>query len=154
MTKTARDEVIVLLVKRDGYVCQFPGCAIPFSDMNPPTIDHWMPRSIFGDDSLENLKLMHFDCNNRKGNIVPNDDGTIDIKSKAKGPKIKKPEICESCMAGRMLGEDEICNSCGSGPQPYGTPRYKQRKPKNCGHDEKSHCWACWIGIVPRKSGI
>jgi hypothetical protein len=153
MTKLIREEVINILIRRDGDHCQFPGCNLPFTEENPATIDHWKPRSIFMDDSIENLKLMHFDCNNRKGNIIPNEDGTIDVKSKSKTPKLKKPEVCQSCMSGRMLIEGEVCTHCGSGPQPYGTPRYKQRKPKNCDHDNY-HCWACHIGVIPRKSVI
>jgi len=151
MNKAIKREIVSVLTARDGYTCQFPGCTKPFTAEDPPTIDHWMPRSISGDERIENLKLMHFECNNLKGNIVPNADGTITITRIPKLPKAARPHLCEDCMSGRILLEGERCVSCGSGPQPVKFPTAYKRKPRNCSHAGKEHCWYCTLGFVERR---
>jgi len=42
-------------------------CGKPFSETSPPTIDHKIARIKNGDDSLENLQLLHHICNITKG---------------------------------------------------------------------------------------
>lgn len=153
MNKIARNEVIEALTKRDGYRCFFPGCDRPFTEEDPPTIDHWMPFSIYFDNSLENLRLMHFECNNCKGDIVPKEDGSIDLTKKSKAPKLPRPEVCQACNSGRLLNVDETCSVCGSVAQPIIYPQSKKRKPKNCDHAE-FHCWMCVLGFETRKEVV
>lgn len=62
------------IAKRDNYTCQI--CNEPV-DMSLPrtsrfgaTLDHIMPISKGGTDTLENLQLSHWVCNNRKSDKV------------------------------------------------------------------------------------
>lgn len=152
MNKKTKDVIMLQLIKRDGYRCMFPGCAIPFSSEDPPTIDHWYPFSIFGDESIENLRLMHFKCNNRKGNIIPNEDGTLDIISRTpKANRAKRSPMCTICLEGRILVKGEICSICGSGPQPAGFHTSMKKIPAQCPHSGEYWCKHCCIGIIPRK---
>lgn len=151
MNKQVKEQLIVALIERDGYRCMMPGCTRPFTDDDKPTIDHWIPRSISGDESLANLVLMHFSCNNIKGDTIPNPDGTIDIIRRVRIPKQARPELCATCMSGRILLDGEQCPDCGSGPQPFRYPTAYKRKPKNCSHEGREHCWACVTGLVKRK---
>jgi hypothetical protein len=151
MNREAKERIIAALKERDGYRCMMPGCTRPFADDDRATIDHWYPYSIFKNESLDNLCLMHFSCNNRKGDTVPNPDGTIDIIRRTRIPKQARPELCATCMSGRILLEDELCPDCGSGPQPRSFPTAYKRKPKNCSHEGREHCWACITGLVKRK---
>jgi len=154
MNKTERQQTIAVLKKRDGWKCFFPGCTKPFTEEDPPTIDHWMPRHAGGTDHIDNFRLMHFVCNNIKGNTVPNPDGTLDIIKQAKLPKAQRPELCTLCMSGRLLLEGEICPDCDSGPQPRAFPTAYKRKPKNCSHSGKEHCWMCHLGFIERKGYV
>lgn len=151
MNKAEKERILSALIERDGYRCMMPGCTRPFTQEDKPTIDHWNPKSIFGDESLSNLRLMHFVCNNLKGNIVPNPDGTITLNRFAKLPKQERPGLCELCMSGRLLLDDETCPVCGSGPQPKRFPTAYKRKPKNCAHSGREHCFMCVIGFIERK---
>lgn len=150
MNKKAKEQIVAALIKRDGFRCMMPGCTKPFTDEDRPTIDHWIPFSVSGDESLENLVLMHFACNNIKGNTIPNSDGTIDIVRRTKIPKQARPKLCETCMSGRLLLDGEVCPDCGSGPQPPRYPTAYKRKPKNCSHSGREHCWSCVTGFVKR----
>ncbi len=169
MTKILpRSDIISQLRRRDGYSCQYPGCEVPFSDENPPTVDHWWPQS-YGYAhgwpaskiwAMKNLKLMHKSCNAKKGDLLPNADGTLPDRPKRE-PRVDKSlrgEYCETCGSGRMLLFGEECGICGSGPQPASFPKYAQRKPKECSHgfgdSPEEHCWACVTGLVERRSAI
>jgi hypothetical protein len=152
MNKKIRQEVIDALIARDGYRCMFPGCELPFTEDDPPTIDHWNPFSVSRDETLENLVLMHFKCNNIKGDTVPNIDGTLTVAARRiKVPKIRRPEVCNACMAGRILLEGEECPVCGSGPQPPVFHTSMKKKPKNCPHSGPYWCMHCCIGLIPRR---
>jgi len=150
MNKHERQQIILTLIDRDGYKCAFPGCIRPFSEEDPPTIDHWIPRDAGGQDVISNYKLMHFVCNNIKGNSIPDPDGTIDLNKRIKLPKAQRPELCTLCMSGRLLLVGELCPDCGSGPQPRAFPTAYKKKPKNCKHSGNDHCWLCVVGLVPR----
>jgi 5-methylcytosine-specific restriction endonuclease McrA len=54
------------ILRRDGYRCQYCGR----SDI-PLTLDHVHPVSRGGEDSWENLVCACVDCNNRKGDRMP-----------------------------------------------------------------------------------
>lgn len=150
-----------------------------------PTIDHWMPQvwcreqgrvfdekteewTVVDEDKvwtfeqiwdIDNLKLMHKQCNAKKGQLVPNPDGSIPAKPVKefryrRDRRQARPEICKVCMSGRMLDIDEICNVCGSGPQPALFPRAHAKSPKDCSHSGPESCWACVLGIEARIPAI
>lgn len=173
LTKLSRAEMLARLSQRDGMFCMHPNCdrELDFSitdDNNPTfvTVDHWMPvvwckmqgwtyEETWG---LDNLKLMHKRCNARKGQVVPNDDGTIPEKKKKefryrRQKRAERPEICTSCNAGRGLGPNEVCASCGSGPLPERFPRWAKMRSSECDH-ELFWCAWCSIGVIPRTGAI
>lgn len=162
MKTSDRQAVVDDLIRRDGNVCQYPGCDKTFSADNPPTIDHWFPQvwcraqgwSYEEIWSIDNLKLMCKPCNAKKGNILPNDDGTLPERvTRTRANKSERPITCNLCESGRLLFDGEVCELCGSGPQPAAAPAYTQKKPQDCSHGwiENDHCWMCWTGLVERK---
>lgn len=54
------------LLERDGPICQI--CQRPFTETDPPTIDHIIERSRGGSNRLENLRLTHRKCNDFRSN--------------------------------------------------------------------------------------
>lgn len=161
-TKKSRDEIVSELIQRDGTTCQYPGCGneLDFSIKDGPkevTIDHHVPQSWGYENgwthdmvwALSNLKLMEKRCNAKKGDLLPNADGTLPDK-KVRTFKYRRevrgqrPEVCTSCNSGRNLEEDQWCNTCGSGPQPARYPKWRQMTPKDCDHD-LFFCVACTI---------
>lgn len=58
---TNRDRLMIRLIERDGYVCVKCGALKNLS------IDHIVPLSAGGGDSLENLQILCKSCNSRKG---------------------------------------------------------------------------------------
>lgn len=165
--KAPRAELVAALVERDGTKCMFPGCGseLDFSVTKGPnevTLDHWIPQW-FGKDegwswdeiwAVSNLKLMHKKCNAKKGERVPNEDGTLPERVTRefryrRQKRATRPELCHVCDNGRKLGPNEVCASCSSGPQPERFPRWAKAKSTECDH-ELFWCWACSIGIVER----
>ncbi|AXH67281.1 HNH endonuclease [Streptomyces phage Wofford] len=153
--KPNRKEIVRALTDRDGLICQYPGCVLPFTKDNGPTIDHWFPLSAGGTWDLENLKLMHKKCNAAKGDKIPLDDGTLPVVERK--PRVnralkraERPVICESCQSGRLLGPDEECAKCGSGPMPPTYPQWAKVKPNECPHEGIWWCWCCMSGIIER----
>ena len=155
--KHDRKHVIETLRKRDGFFCFI--CKKPFAHDERPTIDHWIPRAAGGADEMHNYRLAHLACNTKKGDLVPNEDGTIPsrIKSNYRTRKVSKREVlsrlCTKCNDGRNLTAGDTCEDCGSGAGPYDAPHYLKRPSPQCDHDIY-WCWACGIGIVERKSAI
>lgn len=160
-----REEIILAIESRDGLNCFL--CKKPFSkdannDLFEVTIDHWYPQSIgFAQgwsyeqvNDLSNLRKAHRPCNALKGDLIPNDDGTLPkrpVKERSiKGPR---PPSCDTCMNGRILLLGEFCPDCNSGPQPRAFPKTLQKIPKECDHSS-FHCWMCVIGHIPRKSAF
>jgi 5-methylcytosine-specific restriction endonuclease McrA len=161
-TKLSREEMVAGLMARDGTTCQYPGCGheLDFTVKDGPkevTIDHWIPQSWAYEQGwthdevwdLSNLKLMEKKCNAKKGDLLPNEDGTIPEKKTRtfkyrRDARAQRPELCTKCNSGRNLDEDEWCNACGSGPQPARYPKWRQMSPKDCDHD-LFFCWVCTI---------
>lgn len=169
--KSPRQDAVTDLIARDGLACQHPSCGEPI-DLTAEgklqaTVDHWYPQSWCHENGwtyeqvwdLSNLKLMHRKCNASKGNLIPNEDGTLPPKHRKefryrRQKRANRPEVCVPCQSGRNLGPDEICAACGSGPQPYRWPRWAKVPSKECLHDGTFWCWACASGVVERPSAV
>ena len=174
--RLSRAEIIEALYGRDGAACMYPGCSVAL-DLDAPehingnsnplfvTIDHHYPQSwCFANGwtyeqtwDLSNLRLMHKKCNAKKGDLVPNPDGTLPEKYKKKSLKhrraerAQRPEVCTACEAGRNLDYGEVCAACNSGPQPVRFPRWAKVRTSECDH-ELFWCAWCSIGVIPRAS--
>jgi len=140
----------------------FPGCneILDFSIVDgpkEPTIDHWYSQSKAYEDGWtyeqvwhpDNLRLMAKKCNAKKGDTIPNEDGTLPervsrIFKYRRDKRAERPEICSQCNAGRNLDINEWCNACGSGPMPARYPKWRQMSPKECDHD-LFFCVACTV---------
>lgn len=168
IVKVPRAELVAALRKRDGDTCQHPDCGRVI-DFNAPeivdgksnplanTIDHWYSQS-FGKTNgwtvekiwdLSNLKMMHKKCNAKKGDLIPNKDGTLPPKPQStfrfrRQKRANRPEMCEDCHSGRLLGEGEWCNACGCGTNPGRFPKWRQMKVTECDHD-LFYCVSCTI---------
>lgn len=169
--KLPRDVIVELLAERDGLFCQHPDCgsSLDFSLVDSPlevTVDHWIPKSHGLANGwsweriwdLDNLKLMHKKCNAKKGDLVPDADGTIPTRPESKfrnrrQKRVGRPEICTACNAGRDLMKDQICATCQSGPAPLRLPRYAKADLGKCDHATQWCGW-CSIGIAPRASAL
>lgn len=169
--KGTRQSQISALRARDGDTCQYPDCGLvlDFSITEgqlEPTIDHHFPQHLMRAEEnpwtyeqiwdLSNLRLMHKKCNAKKGDRIPNEDGTLPDKIVRKfryrrDKRASRPEFCEQCDNGHNLAYDEVCAACGSDAQRY--PRWAKVRAPECDH-ELFWCWACSIGIVPRISVI
>lgn len=57
------------LVTKYGAVCYI--CNSPFEKSKDITFDHWVPVTKGGEDKLENYRLAHYQCNQLKGNMEP-----------------------------------------------------------------------------------
>lgn len=151
----SRQEITEILAERDGYVCRFPGCELPFTKENGPTIDHWFPLSAGGTWAMNNLGLMHRKCNSAKGDKIPLADGSLPVVEKKKPvsralKRSERPVVCEQCKSGRLLSIDEECEQCGSGPMPPRYPQWAKMKPNDCTHEGIWWCWCCMSGVVDR----
>jgi HNH endonuclease len=71
------------IIKRDGEKCFL--CLKPFTQEQPPTVDHLVPLSMGGPNNLSNYVLMHSKCNNFCGSISPMEK--IALREKNKGGK-------------------------------------------------------------------
>lgn len=169
--KKPRTEIVSELIERDGTTCQYPGCdhELDFSVTDGPnevTIDHWIPQSWGFDHGwtydqvwhLSNLKLMAKKCNAKKGDLLPNSDGTLPEKitrtfKYRRDARAQRPEICTECDNGRKLGPSEVCAACNSGPQPNRFPRFAKAQVKECDHEIFWCAW-CSIGLIPRPSAV
>lgn len=163
--KIPRAEIVAALRERDGDVCAYPGCneRLDFgitsidgvSNPKEVTIDHWIPQ-VHGRENgwtqdeiwdLSNLKLMTKRCNAKKGDRIPNEDGTLpDRATKTfryrRDKRAERPDLCVSCDNGHNLFADEICGSCGCNAQRF--PRSAKVRYDECDH-EIMWCWVCSI---------
>lgn len=167
--KLTRQEMLDALQQRDGDTCQFPDCAgeldfsIDYTSLDSddprrklePTIDHWIPQH-FGKSEgwsyeeiwdLSNLKLMHKKCNAKKGDRIPNEDGTLPERIVRKfryrrDKRAGRAEACVACDNGHNLFAGEICASCGCDAQRF--PRSAKVRFNECDH-EILWCWSCSI---------
>jgi 5-methylcytosine-specific restriction endonuclease McrA len=158
--KLTRPEMLDALRLRDGTKCQYPDCGneLDFSITDGPlevTIDHWIPQHYGKLEGwsyeeiwdLSNLKLMHKKCNAKKGDRIPNDDGTLPDKVVRKfryrrDKRAERPELCTACDNGHNLFAGEICASCGCDAQRF--PRWAKVRFNECDHDI-TWCYACSI---------
>lgn len=160
--RPARSELVLALIERDGDQCFY--CDRDFS-IRERTIDHYIPQSWgFANGwtyeqvwDLSNLRLACKPCNAKKGDLLPNEDGTIPRRRDRtfryrRDKRAMRAEVCTSCNVGRNLGPDEVCASCGSGPMPERWPRWAKVRSNECLHDGIFWCWACATGIVPMRS--
>ena len=161
--KKPRTEIIEELIARDGTLCQYPGDEHPldFEAKSGPTevtIDHHIPQH-YGKANgwtideiwdLSNLRLYCKKHNAKKGDLIPNEDGTLPEKKvrtwkNRRAKRSQRPEICEACSAGRNLGENEWCNACGAGPaSEWWKQKWRQMSVKECDHD-LFYCVSCTI---------
>lgn len=168
-TKIPRAEQIAALVERDGTKCQFPSCGGELDFMvkegqAETTIDHWIPQW-YGKSNgwtyeeiwdLSNLKLMHKKCNAKKGDRIPNEDGSIPDRATRtfryrRDKRAERPELCTSCDNGHDLMVGEVCASCGCDAQRF--PRSAKVRYDECDH-EILWCWVCSITPDMRPSSI
>jgi hypothetical protein len=167
--RLTRQQQLSALRKRDGATCQYPACGevMDFSLTDGPnevTIDHWMPQYWCKNNSwtreeiwdLSNLKLMHKRCNAKKGDRIPNDDGTLPEKIVRKfryrrDKRAGRPGLCDICDNGHNLAFDEICGSCGGDAQAF--PRSAKVKTQDCDHEILWCIW-CSIGVIERAPAI
>lgn len=68
LNKTTR-RIIALLI-RDGNLCCLCNKKFQLSSGMKPSLEHMIPLSKGGKDTLDNLKLSHSSCNNKRGNCV------------------------------------------------------------------------------------
>jgi hypothetical protein len=168
-TKVPRAELIRQLIERDGTRCQYPSHnhELDFSVKDGPqevTIDHWYSQS-FGKQNgwtidqiwaVSNLKLMCKKGNASKGDLIPNEDGTLPAKPQStfrfrRQKRANRGTYCDQCDNGHNLFMGEICASCGGNAQNF--PRWAKERAPDCDHS-LSWCWACSIGIIERPSSI
>ena len=168
-TKIPRAQLVAELVERDGAVCQHPYCGreIDLTLTEGPlqgTLDHWMPQ-VYGKENgwtreqiwdLSNLKLMHRKCNAKKGDLLPNEDGTLPEKVTKtfryrRDKRASRPELCMECDNGHNLLAGEFCASCGCDAQRY--PRSAKVRYDECDH-ELLWCWVCSITPDMRPASI
>lgn len=164
-----RPTLVAQLRQRDGDFCMYPDCKsiLDFSVTDGPlevTIDHWIPQW-YGKENgwtmdeiwdASNLKLMHKKCNAKKGDLIPNEDGTLPEKPKStfryrRQARATRVGLCEVCNNGHNLGPDEICASCGGNAQAF--PRWAKVRYNECDH-ELMWCIWCSIGVVERASSV
>lgn len=152
--RPTRAELVVALIERDGDLCRY--CERDFSKRER-TIDHVYPQSRAVEDGwtyekiwdMSNLALSCKPCNAKKGDRILNEDGTIPTRRERtfryrRDKRAQRAEVCESCLAGRLLGQNEWCNACGHGPQPGRFPKWRQMPVKDCDHD-LFYCVSCTI---------
>lgn len=168
-TKVPRAVLVQELRDRDGDMCMHPDCdrELDFSIKDGPrevTIDHHIPQ-YYGKQNgwtmqqiwaLSNLKLMCKACNAKKGDLIPNEDGTLPKKSQStfkfrRQKRAGRPELCTECNNGHNLGPDEVCANCGCNAQRF--PRWAKVKTTECDH-ELLWCIWCSIGVIERPSSV
>lgn len=68
--KNYSDEERKIIYNKSGGRCELCGMRLSFMDM---TLDHIIPLSMGGEDSMENLQTACYACNQFKSNILPDD---------------------------------------------------------------------------------
>lgn len=167
--KVPRSELVCQLRERDGDFCQYPGEShlLDFSVVDGPrevTIDHHIPQHYGKAEgwtmaqiwALSNLRLMCKKHNAKKGDLIPNEDGTLPEKPKSsfrfrRQKRAGRPELCLECNNGHDLLVGEYCANCGCNAQRF--PRSAKVKFNDCDH-ELLWCWVCSITPDMRPSSV
>ena len=168
-SKVPRSELVAALVERDGTKCMFPGCGaeLDLTITDGPrevTLDHWIPQwygkehgwtreEIWG---LDNLFLMEKKCNAKKGERIPNEDGTLPARPQStfkfrRQKRAGRPELCGECDNGHNLFVGEICANCGCNAQRF--PKDAKVRFGDCDH-EILWCWVCSITPEMRPASV
>jgi hypothetical protein len=162
--ETPQASLIAVLIELHGDICWY--CDKPYTDIPDDkwsrTVDHfhskdWCKKQgydFYQTHGMTNLVMAHKGCNSTKSNREWLEDGTLAPRGRVRKPKGPRPELCDTCMSGRLLLMGEFCPDCGSGPQPATAPKAYQVTPKECDHDGDFYCWMCFIGHVPRKTAL
>lgn len=158
--RTPRAELVAALIERDGTKCQYPGAdhELDFTVMSGPqevTIDHHIPQWFCKQEGwstaetwdLSNLRLFCKKHNAAKGDLLPNEDGTLPKKPQSKfrfrrEKRANRPELCDICDNGHNLASDEVCAACGANARRF--PRWAHVKFGECDH-AAFWCWVCSI---------
>lgn len=167
--KVPREELVAALVERDGTKCMYPGCGrkLDFSVTDGPlevTLDHHMPQWWCRENnwsreqtwSVDNLRLMEKRCNAKKGERVPNEDGTLPARAEStfrfrRQKRAGRPELCGECDNGHNLFVGEICANCGCNAQRF--PKSAKVRFDECDH-EILWCWVCSITPDMRPASV
>lgn len=169
--KARRDETIETLRKRDGDNCAFPGCketldfSIDDESRMQVTVDHWIPQWwCYENDwtyeevwDFSNLRLMHKKCNAKKGERVPNEDGSLPARvtkqfKLRRQKRANRPDgPCKTCNNGHAIDFGDVCEVCGVHGKAFNIDA--KAKASECDHD-LFWCWCCSIGIVERPPAI
>jgi 5-methylcytosine-specific restriction endonuclease McrA len=65
------------LIDKDGAYCKI--CKKIFESKKEITLDHIIPVSKGGDDEISNLQLAHFECNQTKNDMLPEEFELLQI---------------------------------------------------------------------------
>lgn len=167
-TKLSRQALIDTLIRRDGLVCAYPGAEHSL-DMNDTgaweiTIDHhipqwWAREQGWSEDKIwhpNNLRLMCKRHNAKKGERIPNEDGTLPERPTKRfryrrDKRASRPEYCVQCNNGHDLFVGEICASCGCNAKRF--PMSAKVPYPECDH-EILWCWVCSITPDMRPAAV
>ena len=107
--KTIPKSVRFEVFKRDSFTCQYCGRSAPDALLE---IDHIMPVSKGGDNSLLNLITSCQDCNRGKTNRELSDDSAVKVQKKQLDDLQKRKELMEMMVAWKhelmTIAETEI----------------------------------------------
>lgn len=149
----SRREIVEALVERDGYACYL--CDDQYTDTDGPTIEHVVPLARGGTWDMENLKLAHRLCNQRKGDRMFDENGVLEARDRKIGYRERSANkraimeaFCEECYDGRLLLPGEKCEDCGHAAHKFPWT-LKKDHPRDCDHS-RFWCWGCSIGVYER----
>ena len=100
--------IIRTLLDRDGHACFY--CGDPFTDAQPPTKEHLIPKPAGGPDHISNLFLACHACNTEAGHMsVPEKIRMRDRKRRGRGSALLQGVLdCGGNVGGnnpRLLGD-------------------------------------------------
>lgn len=65
---TSGENQRIKLNQKQGGLCAY--CDLPFTEMDPATLDHIVPKSRGGSNKIRNKALVHSSCNQMKGDLI------------------------------------------------------------------------------------
>lgn len=128
MARSRRERVIDFLMARDQPFIAEPQCFYCKRELTWKTItlDHVIPKSRGGPDTVDNLVIACARCNNKKGDSLP---GEV----RPKGSKLK----CRVCKNGRLIPDgDDSCWACLR-------PNARLKMPARSCHHVTTWCVGC-----------